>query len=62
MTRFEIVSNELRLKAGETLDFETDPILDVTVERIHGSIDTPMFGTTTFDSESDARRSPRAVR
>ena len=36
---FEIVGNKLHLKAGATLDFETNPALDVTVQADDVSVD-----------------------
>lgn len=44
---FEIIGTELFLKAGEVIDFETNPLLDVTV-----AVDDPTLGTTFEDSAS----------
>ena len=44
---FEIVGTELRLRAGTTLDFETDPSFDVTVE-----VDDTTVGGTPDDTAS----------
>lgn len=44
---FAIAGNELRLKAGATLDFETNPSLDVTVV-----VDDPAVGNTPDDTAS----------
>ncbi len=44
---FEIVGSELFLKAGTVLDFETNPLLDVTV-----TVDDVTVGTTPDDSAS----------
>ena len=42
---FEIVGSELFLKAGSDLDFEANPVLDVTVE-----VDDPSLGVSFEDS------------
>ena len=42
---FEISGSELRLKAGASLDFETNPTLDVTVE-----VDDSTVGATPDDT------------
>lgn len=44
---FQIVGSELRLKAGTVLDYETKPVLKVTVE-----VNDPTLGGTPDDSET----------
>ncbi len=44
---FEIVGNELYLRAGAVLDFETNPVLDVTIE-----VNDPGVGTTLDATDS----------
>ncbi len=44
---FEIVGTELRLKAGVALDFETNPVLDVTV-----AVDDPAVGSVPDDTDA----------
>jgi Ca2+-binding RTX toxin-like protein len=54
---FEIVSNELRLKAGSVLDFEATPSLDVTVEvndaAVGGAVDASAAFTLTLTNVLD---------
>jgi hypothetical protein len=44
---FEIAGTELRLKAGVALDFETNPVLDVTV-----AVDDPAVGPVPDDTDA----------
>ena len=58
-TSFEIVSNELRLKAGAVLDFENNPTLDVTVQVDDGTVgSTPDDSVPVALSITDANDAP----
>ena len=63
---FEVVSNELRLKAGTVLDFETKSSYDVTVEvndaGVGGAIDASQAFTLTLTNVLDTTANPDAFR
>jgi Ca2+-binding RTX toxin-like protein len=63
---FEIVSNELRLKAGTVLDFEAKSIYNVTVEvndaAVGGAVDAFVPFTLSLTNVLDTTTSPDAFR
>ena len=53
--RFEVVDGELKLKDGESVDFETEESVDVTVEAVEHSGPTTLLNQTFDDNRSGSQ-------
>ncbi len=53
--RFEVVAGQLKLKAGQSLDYEAEPTVDVTVTSTDaGGLSTNQLFTLTVDDENES--------